>query len=450
MFLPSKTAPPSVLTAALRGAWSNRGELGWALDVLRHGLCGECSLGTHGWRDELLPGMRLCSARMEGLSRWTAGTLDLPLLEDVSALSQWTAADLRGLGRLAEPVIWRCDQPGFVPLSWEDALKLTASRIQGAWGLGFNPTELSNEAMFCLSELASSGGASVISSPLSWAQEEASRRLRQHFGGEAATGNLEDLECADLVLLAGCDLRSEPLLGEHLERVIRAGGRVVEVEAVQPGVEGDRAVVLVGPGVVGNEGCPEDSVWLALQGLLTTLPNALFIPVGWPPGWRGACDLGLRPGPLGEATAPAEPVGSDRSFWFQAGSLIGATAAASSFRVHQLLDLDPSVLVPASEAVLLLPMQSRFEMEGGGTYSSLVGRVRFSPEIRGHQIGSARPDWWVASQLLSHLEGGACGHEDGDAVRRSLAQLRPAYAGSAELFAAGESFQTLLPSERLV
>ncbi len=93
-------------------------------------------------------------------------------------------------------------------------------------------------------------------------------------------------------------------------------------------------------------------------------------------------------------------------------------------------------------------MQSRFEMSGGGTYTSLVGRVRFSPEIRGHQIGSSRPDWWVASQLLTRLEGGDRAHEDGDAVRRSLAQLRPRYAGTADLFEAGERFD--VPAEGAV
>jgi hypothetical protein len=162
-----------------------------------------------------------------------------------------------------------------------------------------------------------------------------------------------------------------------------------------------------------------------------------FIPVGWPPGYRAACDLGL----CGEgAEGGAEPSEEPIAMWFAAGSSVAPPPAAAKFRVHQIFDLDPSVLLPADEAVLLLPMQSRFEMSGGGTYTSMVGRVRFSPEIRGHQIGVARPDWWAASHVLAQIEGSTCAPEDSDALRRSLAQLRPAYAGTADLFAAGEGF----------
>jgi anaerobic selenocysteine-containing dehydrogenase len=438
-----------VISTALREVWRNRSELGWALDLLRHGLCGDCSLGTHSWRDALLPGLHLCPARMDGLSRWTAGALDLKALEDVSGLSEFSLADLRALGRLPEPMLWRGGETGFRPLSWEDALKLAASRMtsaRGSWGMGFNPGELSNEGMFCLSELASSGAASAIASPLTSLQQAASGLLRQHCGGDGATGSLEDLAGADLVLLAGCDLSCEPLLEAYLERVRAGGGRVADLTlglelGTPPEVETGRVVILVGPGIASS---PEpEAVLAALAAVLAAHRGAGLIPVGWPPGYRGASDLGLLadcpvPHPVSRGAGPGSD--ADRVLWLQAGSPCAAAPPPASFRIHLILDLDPSVLVAANEAVLLLPMQSRFEMEGGGTYTSLVGRVRFSPEIRGHQIGSSRPDWWAASQLLSRIEDGALAHENGDAVRRTLAQLRPVYAGVAGLFEAGESF----------
>jgi hypothetical protein len=200
-------------------------------------------------------------------------------------------------------------------------------------------------------------------------------------------------------------------------------------------------VLLVGPAIAAASAEPTDALWSAARSMLDAAvesgPAALFIPVGWPPGYRAACDLGLSTeGSQGGAEPAEEPI----PVWFGAGSSGDHPPSAAKFRVHQIFDLDPSALLPADEAVLLLPMQSRFEMSGGGTYTSMVGRVRFSPEIRGHQIGVARPDWWAASHVLAHIEGSTCAHEDGDALRRSLAQLRPAYASTADLFAAGEGF----------
>jgi hypothetical protein len=79
-------------------------------------------------------------------------------------------------------------------------------------------------------------------------------------------------------------------------------------------------------------------------------------------------------------------------------------------------------------------------MVGGGTYTSLVGQVRFSPEIRGHQIGSAKPDWWPLTQLRSRLESGFEPWDDGDEVRRRLSESCPLYAEVSELFRAGDGF----------
>ena len=128
----------------------------------------------------------------------------------------------------------------------------------------------------------------------------------------------------------------------------------------------------------------------------------------------------------------------------QVGSsrLDGEVLDAVGLRVHLVLDLDHSILASPGEAVLLLPMQSRFEISGGGTCTSIDGRVHFSPEIRGHQIGEARPDW----EILSLMQGQLCpDHEvpgDGDLLRRRMSSTHPHYAGVAQLFEAGDSFRS--------
>ena len=441
--------PPSraTIVASLRQAWGVRGDLGWALDILRHGVCGDCSLGTHGWRDEFLRGRSICPSRLQGLERWTAGPIPSRVFDDVHALAAKGSRELRKLGRLSEPRLWRCDQSQMTSLSWDDALKLASGRIAasgGNWRASFNPSEMSNEGMFCLAELASSCAAKGVVSPLSFVQAESSVILTELFGTDGATHRLESLQQAEVVLLFACSLHTEPLLGEHLRLAQRSGVDVIDVVETEAPLqhEGREVVCLVGPQISSEE--EKDTLKRLRQlceGASGTDGQIGLIPVGWPSGYRGASDLGLtRRGEMGELDWEEED-----SVWLQVGSLSAAGGLSGAFRIHQIHDLDPSVFRPAAEAVLLLPMQSRFEMVGGGTYTSLVGQVRFSPEIRGHQIGSAKPDWWPLTQLRSRLESGFEPWDDGDEVRRRLSESCPLYAEVSELFRAGDGFDPHAP-----
>lgn len=67
-------------------------------------------------------------------------------------------------------------------------------------------------------------------------------------------------------------------------------------------------------------------------------------------------------------------------------------------RIHQDIIINSSALVePATEdgTILLLPAQTRYEQRGGGTSTSTERRIRFTPEIGGHQIGDAKPEWEI-------------------------------------------------------
>ena len=67
-------------------------------------------------------------------------------------------------------------------------------------------------------------------------------------------------------------------------------------------------------------------------------------------------------------------------------------------RVHQDILINTSALVePEAEdgEILLLPAQTRYEQSGGGTSTSTERRIRFTPELTGHQIGEARAEWQI-------------------------------------------------------
>ena len=68
-------------------------------------------------------------------------------------------------------------------------------------------------------------------------------------------------------------------------------------------------------------------------------------------------------------------------------------------RVH--LDIVPSaqMLVEPAGTVVLLPVQTRYEMVGGVTETSTERRVIFSPEIPGPRVAEARPEWEVFMEM---------------------------------------------------
>lgn len=417
---------PPLLGPALRGLWRHRAELGWALDVLRYGICTDCGLGTHGLRDRLLGGRCYCSAQLEGLSRWTAGLIDPEMLRDVDALSEMDVAALRGLGRLGQPMIRRRGSRGFQALDWDDAMKLAGARFgdpSAATQLRYDPSELSNEALGCLPELLRACPKGSVGIPMSDHEHQAWTALESFFGDGAERAELLDLLVsrgdAERVLVDAepAELATEPLLGAYLRpRVLGRGFEKVRAQSS----EQEQRIRVVGPSLFGSVSPDFES-------------GDRLLPVGWPRGSQAAADFGLlklatNQGPGGDVVDHL--------------ALFGSSVAepVSGLRLHLLLDLYPSVLMEPGEAVLLLPMQSRFELVGGGTCTAIDGRVHFSPEIRGHQMGSARPDWQVISEITERLDPERRAPADGDAVRRRIADLYPSYAPISELFAAGDSF----------
>jgi predicted molibdopterin-dependent oxidoreductase YjgC len=112
-------------------------------------------------------------------------------------------------------------------------------------------------------------------------------------------------------------------------------------------------------------------------------------------------------------------------------------------RIHQDIIVTDQMLVPAREAVLLLPAQTRYEQTDGGTETSTERRVMFTPEIA-REVGEARAEWRIlrdvaaaADPTRAHLLG--C--ESGQAIREEIARVVPFYEGVQHLKQAGDVFQ---------
>ncbi len=111
-------------------------------------------------------------------------------------------------------------------------------------------------------------------------------------------------------------------------------------------------------------------------------------------------------------------------------------------RIHQDIVLNTYSTLDASELLVLLPAQTRYE--SGGTSTSTERRIRYSPPIPGHAIAEALPEWKIPCLIGQALlpEHAAQFAYAGDAdVRREMAIAMPLYSGIDKLAKEGDWIQ---------
>jgi anaerobic selenocysteine-containing dehydrogenase len=113
-------------------------------------------------------------------------------------------------------------------------------------------------------------------------------------------------------------------------------------------------------------------------------------------------------------------------------------------RIHQDITLNSSMLLDAAQAVLLLPGQTRYEQQGGGTTTNTERRIRFTPEIPGHRVGEALPEWQIPTVIgRRSMPNGALlfPFTDTQAIREEMAHVMPIYQGVENLKMEGDHLQ---------
>ncbi len=111
-------------------------------------------------------------------------------------------------------------------------------------------------------------------------------------------------------------------------------------------------------------------------------------------------------------------------------------------RVHMDIVVSSQMLVPGDD-VILLPMRTRYEQEGGGTETTTERRIVFSPEIP-RQVGEARSEWRVYGDIAVAARPDLAPRfawPTNTALREEIASVVPMYAGLEKLSQTGDQVQ---------
>jgi len=121
---------------------------------------------------------------------------------------------------------------------------------------------------------------------------------------------------------------------------------------------------------------------------------------------------------------------------------VTSALSAVGLRVHLDVVATSQMLVEG-EDVLVLPVRTRYEQEGGGTETSTERRIIFSPEIP-RTVGTAKSEWRLWAEIASKVSP-ANAHcfswADNQHLRAEIADIVPAYSGIEHLSKTGDSVQ---------
>ena len=284
---------------------------------------------------------------------------------------------------------------------------------------------------------------------------------------------------------AGFDELVDALAGQDLDRLLRAAGLTrIQVEAfVDLYARAAAAVLVWSMGITQHRGAVDSVrsiVNLALARGNVGRDGAGLMPIRGHSGVQGGAEMGAYstalPGgrPVDEANAaqlgaqwgfdvPSRPgltapemidaaeAGDLDVLWASGGNFVDVlpdpkrvrrALARVPLRIHQDIVLSSQMLIEGDD-VILLPVATRYEQEGGGTETTTERRIIFSPEIP-RQVGEARSEWRVFADVASRVRpdrADALSWPTNRDVRREIADVVPTYRGIEDLATTGDAVQ---------
>jgi molybdopterin-dependent oxidoreductase alpha subunit len=122
--------------------------------------------------------------------------------------------------------------------------------------------------------------------------------------------------------------------------------------------------------------------------------------------------------------------------------LVATALGSVGLRVHQDIIVTPQMLLEGDD-VILLPVATRYEQEGGGTSTTTERQIAYSPQVA-EPPGDARSEWRIFAELAGRVRPEVAPRfewADNVALRSEIADLVPMYAGIEELRQIGDAVQ---------
>jgi len=226
--------------------WQNRKALPYAWRILTQGVCDGCALGTTGLSDWTMPGIHLCTVRLNLLPLSTMGPLDSKALEDVSALRSNTSRELRNLGRLRHPYARLKGEKGFRRISWDEAERLAAERLETVvardpdrFACYVTSRGVTNEVYYALQKAVRALGTNNVDTSTRLCHAPSVKVLKSMIGAGGSTCSYKDWLESDLIVLVGSDVaNNQPVATKYLYYAKHHGARIVSVNPFrEPGLE---------------------------------------------------------------------------------------------------------------------------------------------------------------------------------------------------------------------
>ncbi|NEQ09044.1 MAG: FdhF/YdeP family oxidoreductase [Moorea sp. SIO4E2] len=241
---------PNNYWEVFRAAWENRDQLSYAWDILNHGVCDGCALGTTGMKDWTLDGVHVCNVRLRLLRMNTMAAFDPEILADVSQLQRKKSIQLRDLGRLPYPMMRQRGEKGFRRISWDKALELISDSLRNSFSSPIDSTTnrfsvyltsrgTVNETYYAAQKAVRAIGTNNIDNAARICHSPSTAGLKAGLGVAATTCSYKDWIGTDLLVFIGSNVaNNQPVTVKYLHWAKKAGTKIVVINTYQePGME---------------------------------------------------------------------------------------------------------------------------------------------------------------------------------------------------------------------
>lgn len=206
-------------------------------------VCKTCALGMGGQEGGMVNEVgrfpEVCKKSVQAQAGDMAGTIseDFIRYNSLQAMGRLNSAEFEQLGRIAFPMIAEPHDTHFRRVSWDEALDRAGDAFRQAgpdetfW---YSSGRASNEAAFLMQLVARAYGTNNVNNCSYYCHQASGVALTKVYGSGTSSVSLDDVEKADLALIAGANPPSNhPRLLTLLMQLKRRGGKVIAVNPLK-------------------------------------------------------------------------------------------------------------------------------------------------------------------------------------------------------------------------